>query len=560
MKFESFLDNVYFGDLDAERMDYAEASEDDALVQKMINAFKEASKDHPPEILENIGRVPDELLEKLRKSGFFGLIIPKEYGGQGLTLRQYLAVVEKIVHIDMALGIISLAHQSIGMKGILLYGNEDQKKRYLPPAASGEMIFSYALTEPLIGSDAKNIKTTAVPDETGRYYVLNGTKTYITNANYSGGFTVFAQLEPDKPGKLGAFIVERKFDGVSVGADMSKMGLTASSTASVRFTNVRVPKENLLGKPGEGFKIAMMILSYGRMALGAASSGMLAASCSDMIKRSSNRVQFEEPINHFEIVQEKIVKAFAHTEVVKAITSMTAGFLEKDPLGYVVGESSHTKFYGTNLAWDSLYDAMQISGGAGYLKTQPYEKRMRDFRVTTIFEGTTEIHSIYPPLALARNFSRMLSGKSSIGKLLFLLSARLKRGRWNFRSDIQEVRRALKNAKCYSRIFRRLFLGGLLRYGKNLPVQEFFLRRLTMISVSVFGLLSLASKAESLRKSKARESKELSDVLAALRYYIAEAEINVQRNNRKKADRLEREHAVLFRTIMNSGKTSGKKS
>jgi acyl-CoA dehydrogenase family protein 9 len=209
MKFGSFLENVYFGDLDAARVQYSEAAADDDLVRKMVNAFVEASKDYPPEVLESLGKVPDALLDKLRKSGFFGLIIPKEYGGQGLTLRQYLAVVEQIVRIDMALGILSLAHLSIGMKGIVLYGNEKQKAHYLPPAASGEMIFCYALTEPLIGSDAKNITTTAALSDDGAHYILNGTKTYITNANYAGGFTVFAQMDPERPGTLGAFIVER---------------------------------------------------------------------------------------------------------------------------------------------------------------------------------------------------------------------------------------------------------------------------------------------------------------------------------------------------------------
>jgi acyl-CoA dehydrogenase family protein 9 len=549
MKFGSFLENVYFGDLDAARVQYSEAAADDDLVRKMVNAFVEASKDYPPEVLESMGKVPDALLDKLRKSGFFGLIIPKEYGGQGLTLRQYLAVVEQIVRIDMALGILSLAHLSIGMKGIVLYGNEKQKAHYLPPAASGEMIFCYALTEPLIGSDAKNITTTAALSDDGAHYILNGTKTYITNANYAGGFTVFAQMDPERPGTLGAFIVERSYEGVTVGNDMKKMGLYASSTAMIRFTNVRVPKENLIGAPGDGFKIAMTILNYGRLALGAASSGMMAVSYEDMMKRAAKRIQFEEPINRFELVQEKIIKAFVHKEVALAMTSLTAGFLEENPLAYVTNESSHTKLYGTNNAWETLYDAMQMSGGAGYLKTQPYEKRMRDFRVTMIFEGTTEIHSIYPSLALARNFSKMMMSKRGVKRILFLLAARLKRGHWNMRSDIPEVQCAVHDAKRYARRFRRLFLSGLLLYGKEFSKKEFLLRRLTIISVSLFGLISLAAKAEARRKS----GSDISYLLAALRYYTAEAAADVRNNSRIKANILEREHAALFAGLMKAG-------
>ena len=183
---------------------------------------------------------------------------------------------------NLDLGFTALAHLSIGTKGILLFGTEEQKRKYLVPAASGHMIFSYALTEPRIGSDAKNIETTAVLDDNGEYYILNGQNTYITNANYAGGLTVFAQLDPQHPGVLGAFVVETAWDGIKIGQEMPKMGLKASSTAAIKFTDVRVSKENLLGQPGDGFKIAMTILNFGRLALGAASSGVMKLSLKDM--------------------------------------------------------------------------------------------------------------------------------------------------------------------------------------------------------------------------------------------------------------------------------------
>ncbi len=162
------------------------------------------------------------------------------------------------------------------------------------------MIFAYALTEPKIGSDSQNIETTAVLSENNRFYLLNGNKTYLTNANYAGAMTVFAQMDPTRPGFMGAFIVETSWDGVKIGKDVSKMGLKASSTAAVKFKNVRVPKENLLGQPGDGFKIAMTILNYGRLALGAASTGMMKLSLQDMVKRSASRTQFGDSINNFD--------------------------------------------------------------------------------------------------------------------------------------------------------------------------------------------------------------------------------------------------------------------
>lgn len=242
MKFESFLENLYFGKLDQTKLHYQESSVDDPAISEMIRKYHEAVKDYPADKIEALGRAPEELLEKLKKIGFFGLFIPKEYGGVGLSLHQYLALVREMVREDMALGILSLAHLSIGVKAVLLFGNDEQKKKYLPLAASGRMIFCYALTEPLIGSDAKNINTTAELTEDGEYYILNGTKTYITNANYSGGMTVFAQLDKNKKGTLGAFVVERAWEGVTIGKDMDKMGLKASSTASIQLKNVRCRK------------------------------------------------------------------------------------------------------------------------------------------------------------------------------------------------------------------------------------------------------------------------------------------------------------------------------
>jgi len=427
MKYESFMEQIYFGKTDLSKISYEESSIDDAKVTEIFNRYREAIKDFPPGIIEAEGHAPPALLEKLKTTEFFGLYIPAEFGGVGLSLHQYLLIVKEIVKLDMALGILALAHLSIGMKAILLFGNESQKKYYLTKAASGEMIFCYALTEPNTGSDAKNIDTTVElsPDRT--HYILNGTKSYITNANYAGGLTVFAQMDKTKKGTLGAFIVETSWEGVTTGKDMPKMGLSASSTASFQFRNVRVPVENMIGKEGDGFRIAMSVLNFGRLALGAASSGMIEVSLNDMLKRSSGRIQFGRPILDFELIQEKIVKAFVDNEVIWTMTNFTAGMLEKDPLAHVAIESSHCKLYGTNRAWDTLYSAMQVAGGSGYLKSQPYEKRMRDFRVATIFEGTSEIHAIYPPLSIFRNIARHLQTEK---KSAFLKNTRKKSGRW----------------------------------------------------------------------------------------------------------------------------------
>ena len=282
------------------------------------------------------------------------------------------------------------------------------------------MIFAYALTEPMVGSDAQHIRTKATLSADGSYYTLTGQKTYITNGGYAGGFTVFAQMDESKPGYMGAFIVERRSEGVRVGPNMRKMGLKASSTTMVGLNEVKVPAENLLGKPGEGFKIAMTILNYGRLGLGAGSVAAMEQSLSDMLARSTSRVQFGAPIVSFELIREKLARAKAHGFAASCLTYFTAKLLEAYPLLNVAEESSHCKLYSTTRAWDSLYDALQTAGGAGYLATHPYEKRMRDARVTTVFEGTTEIHSIYPALFLARDLGKALKKAGPIGKLALM--------------------------------------------------------------------------------------------------------------------------------------------
>lgn len=521
MDYGNFLMNLYFGSLDAELFESFQEFQADASTRGIIQNFLEVNSEYPPAVLEEKGMVPSELLEKLSRHDFFGLTIPQLYGGVGLSLRQYLHIVESLVSKNMSLGILALAHLSIGIKGIDLFGNEEQKRKYLVPAASGEMIFSYALTEPQTGSDAQNIETVATLSEDGKHYILNGTKTYITNANYAGGLTVFAQMDPAKPGFMGAFIVETAWDGVKIGKDMPKMGLKASSTAPIQFTEVKVPKENLLGQPGDGFKIAMVILNYGRLALGAASAGMMKQSLRDMAKRSADRTQFGVPINTFELIQEKMIKAKVYGYVSSAMTALTAGILENNPTALVAMESSHCKLFGTTRAWDTIYDALQVAGGSGYLTTQPYEKRMRDFRVTTIFEGTTEIHSVYPAMFVLRALSKRMQASASgrLSQLVFLVKEMFRRTRWPIAFNGKTVNHAARFARASARRIRLMILAGFLIYGQSVTRKEFFLRRITTLSLYLYGVIAVLIKLEAARKSgRSTESDRI-----ILRYFLEEA-------------------------------------
>ncbi len=463
---------------------------DQKKVQDFISRFHQALSGFEPADIEARHTIPPELLERMKASGVFGLMVPTQYGGMGFTLTEYLLAIEELSGVDLSTALIPLAHTSIGIKGILLFGTEDQKRRYLPRAATGELIFAYALTEPETGSDAQHIRTKAQLADDGVSYLVDGTKTFITNANYAGAFTVFAQMDPQKPGTMGAFIVERNWSGVSVGADMPKMGLAASSTATVMLRGVTVPRENLIGEPGDGFKIAMTILNYGRLGLGAGSAGSMAKSLEDMRRRAASRKQFGVPIGQFDLIREKLANARVHGLAAAGMTYLTAAMLEADPLAGVAIESSHCKLYGTTRCWDTLYDAQQVAGGSGYLSTQPYEKRLRDFRVTTIFEGTTEIHSIYPALTALRAAAKSLKGQGAVGKLLLLRRLSRPRLRGVLRERTPQFRSAIARAEAGEKGFRKLMTAGMRRFGAKIIEHELYLRQMTELSLSAYWLLA----------------------------------------------------------------------
>jgi acyl-CoA dehydrogenase family protein 9 len=544
MDSRQFLAKAYFGSLDTDLIhSYGEEGAQEKT-REIIVKFTELNEQYPPHVLEQQGVVPKELLKKLGAIGFFGLTIPTAYGGLGLSLRQYLKVVGEIASRDLALALLSLAHLSIGMKGILLFGTEQQRRKYLPPAASGEMIFSYALTEPKTGSDAKNIETVAILSDDGSHYLLNGQKAYITNANYAGGLTVFAQLDPKKPGFMGAFIVETAWDGVKVGKDMPKMGLKASSTAPIQLRDVRVPVENLLGRPGDGFKIAMTILNYGRLALGAGAAGIMRRSLQDMVKRAASRKQFGVPINQFELIQEKMVRARVNGYVAEAMTDFTAAMLAQDPVAPVAIESSHCKLFGTNRAWDTLYDALQVAGGSGYLSTQPYEKRMRDNRVATIFEGTSEIHSIYPALFVLRNLRGRMKAEcpTTVSRLRFLLTGMVGKATWELPFPDPVMKRAVRLVRSLARSIRWMLHAGLLIHGRKVLEKEFFLRRVTTLSVYLYGILSVLARLEAARKA----GKDVTTERRLLDYFLAEARQARRVNGRVLPSRQESLHSKIF--------------
>ena len=336
--------------------------------------------------------IPPEVMDGLKSLGLFGLQIPTDHDGIGLSASAYARVMQEVGGLDASIAVMLGAHQSIGLKGILLFGTPEQKRRYLPKLATGEWTAAFALTEPSAGSDAAAIKTRAELSADGSHYVLNGAKIWITNGGFADVFTVFARTssldEGQKP-KITAFIVERGM-GVKNGPNEHKLGIRGSSTTELFFDDVKVPKENVLGEVGRGFKVAMEVLNSGRLGLASGSLGM----CSVLLKLGLERVQerraFGRAIGEFGLIKDKVSAMLAQTFALESMTYLTAGIVDGKVSDYSL-ESAICKVFGSETLWYVVNDTLQLAAGIGYMQDYPYERMMRDARINLIFEGTNEI-------------------------------------------------------------------------------------------------------------------------------------------------------------------------
>ncbi|HEU4566201.1 MAG TPA: acyl-CoA dehydrogenase family protein [Gemmatimonadaceae bacterium] len=340
-------------------------------------------------------RFPEEVLAGMAELGLMGLGIPEAYGGFGASMKVYNRVFGEIGATDPALTVYFGAHQSIGIKGIVLFGTEEQKQRWLPRCATGELVGAFCLTEPGSGSDAQAMTTTAVPSEDGSHYVLDGTKIWISNAGYAGVFTVFAKVPVVQPdgktkGRVTAFIVDAHAEGVRLGKLEEKMGIKASDTRTVTFEKVRVPKEDVLGEVGKGFNIALEVLNSGRLGLAAGSARGARRIMREALKHAAQREQFGRPIGSFEMIQKKIAINAAEVYAADAGWMLAAGMVDRGGVDFSL-ETAACKVFASELAFRASNDALQIAGGIGYSKEYPYEQAVRDSRINLIFEGTNEI-------------------------------------------------------------------------------------------------------------------------------------------------------------------------
>merc|ERR1712106_1267437 len=348
-------------------------------------------------------RVHPDTVQGLKELGAFGLQVPEDLGGVGLTNTQYARLTEIVGANDLGVGIFIGAHQSIGFKGILIAGTPEQKEQYLPRLASGEDFAAFALTEPASGSDASSIKTRAVPSADGKTWILNGAKIWISNGGIAEIFTVFAKtpvVDPEtgtETDKVSAFIVERKFGGVTHGAPEKKMGIKCSNTAEVYFEDTPIPAENVIGGIGNGFKVAMAILNNGRFGMAAALSGTMRAGIKKATEYATQRNQFGSKIDTYGSIQEKIARMSMLHYATESLAYMVSGNMDAKYQDFHL-EAAISKIFASDSAWFVTDEAIQILGGMGYMKDCGIEKVMRDLRIFRIFEGTNDILRLFVAL------------------------------------------------------------------------------------------------------------------------------------------------------------------
>ena len=358
------------------------------LFLQMIREFAENEVKPLAAEVDEEERFPIETVEKMAKIGIMGIPIPKQYGGQGGTNQIYGMAVEELSRVCATTGVIVSAHTSLCMNPILEYGTEEQKMKYLPKLASGEWIGAFGLTEPNAGTDAAMQQTMAV--DAGDKWILNGTKIFITNASYANVFIVMAMTDKSQGTRgISAFIVEKGFKGFSIGKKEKKMGIRGSATCELIFENCEVPKENLLGELGKGFKIAMQTLDGGRIGIAAQALGIAQGAMDETIKYTKERKQFGKAIAAFQNTQFQLANLETRVQAARLLVRQ-ASYKKDQHLPYSV-DAAMAKLFAAETAMEVTTKAVQLHGGYGYTREYPVERMMRDAKITEIYEGTSEV-------------------------------------------------------------------------------------------------------------------------------------------------------------------------
>lgn len=527
---DSVVGSFFYGEIDENSvLPYPKfTSEQVEMAKEMTNAvakFCESAFD--PVKMDEEACIPEEVISGLAALGLCGLAVEEQYGGMELDYSLYSRVFAEVASYDGSVATMLGAHQSIGYRALLNEGTEEQKNKWLPKLSSGECIAAFCLTEPGSGSDAYSITTKAVDNKDGTF-TITGQKLWITNGGRAEFYSVFCKTDHEIDGKIkekiSCFIVEKSREGVSFGEKEQKMGIRASETRAVYFDKVVVPKENIIGELGKGFKIAMNVLNSGRLSLGAGCVGGMKSIIKLATEHAKGRKQFGRAISEFGMIQEKLSLMAARCYATESIVYMTTGNMCKGLNDYYL-ETAVCKIYGSESLWEVIDTGMQIAAGNGYMKEYPYERIMRDSRINLIFEGTNEILRCFLALSGVQGPSEGLKelGKvadvskalqdpiKSFGVLTNFAKKRVSKmiGQRSLTKVHPELEEASGRFNSMLGGFSIQVENALMKYGKNIIHHELPQKRIANMAIHLYVMAAVISRTTSiLNDEKIEQSKK----------------------------------------------------
>jgi acyl-CoA dehydrogenase family protein 9 len=520
----SFMKSLFFGQI---REDLVfpyprikpEVSETVVMMLDSIEKF--AKEKIRSEEWDRQGEMPREILSYMAEMGLMGMAVPEDLGGLGLPQSGYARIMQEIAGIDGSLAVTLGAHQSIGYKALLLFGTEEQRKRFLPRLASGQLVACYCLTEPGSGSDAASIKTRATLSADGKHYVIRGNKLWITNGGVANFMTVFAKTEIEEGGqkkdKVTCFALELPAEGVTVGPAEHKLGIRSSWTNAIHFDGVKIPVENVVGGVGQGFKVAMGVLNHGRLGLAAGCVGGSKNALAASIAHANERVQFQKKIGEFGMIQEKIGRMMMDIYAAESMVFMTTSLIDRKDVDYSI-ESAIAKIYASEVLWECVDENVQIWAGAGYMQEYPYQRWLRDARINRIFEGTNEILRAFVALSGMQAPGQMLAGLAEaikyplkgLGPVSDFVIRKIKQnvvGETITRSH-PILKKEAGILEEYAVEFATQVEVLLRRHGKNIHLRQFAQKRIADIAIDFYAMACILSRVTRAVEEKGPEKCE----------------------------------------------------
>lgn len=512
----SFAKKLFFGEFLSDPIypfpraeDLDEAQE---LVQK-LNQFMDQKLD--PDQIDRKAEIPQDVIDGLGELGILGMTIPKEYGGLGMSQYAYCRAAEEIAKRCAATALFVNAHQSIGLKALLLFGTEDQKKQWLPQLAQGKALAAFSLTEPNAGSDANGVETKAFFDAERKTYRIQGRKQWTTNGAIAKVLTVMAKTEVEtsrgKEDKVTAFIVTPDMPGFKVlNPALEKVGMRGSRTANLEFDNVQVPAENMLGPKGGGLKVCLTVLDYGRTTFGATCVGAAKTAYSMALEHAKSRYQFKRPLASFGLVKEKLARMAALLYAMESSTYLTAGLIDAGVEDIMI-ESAMLKVFASDSLWTILYETMQIFGGKSFFTSTPLERMMRDARLNMIGEGSNEVMRAFIAVAGMRDVGLELKGYLDVLKNPFGHMDELKDFTGRVFSFFKHPQMPFKNASIQNEAkelsdvivrFNRAILKLLATHKEEIIEKQLQLNRISTIAMAIYNMTAVLSRLDQNPKAE----------------------------------------------------------